>query len=581
MRRAVLQAGLAHLLPLLEAEELTPAVLASFSDLPAALAELGVSRPDALKLRAAVCAPAELRSLLASHNLTHLLPVLDEEELDLALLASFADLPAALSELGISRTDAQKLRSALDARAAPPPAAAAKACVREEARGGASVSPLDGAAALLGLQAEQMRPRSFKEAEASDEAARGAQMVRARLLHGGASLFEHRGAYVRLALSWPLARRVDALGECADSRCGCYRLHRPEVRQRFCKWVVDAALEGLPGQRRVRYVTVGSGLLLTDFEILCGLVERGVQVESVVAIDKCYERLLEPTDAAADATDEARALRQLAAFFAPAPVHAFGSLAQYKQACAAHPAEYGRATTYIHCDAGDISTADSKAAAALALVEGGAAFKLDNLGGARESDEPAGSPREENRRRAAYLKAQLRDSYGCECWRRRAAQLELVEDSRGTEGAEAKAERQARARRALQMNARSRAAALGLRLFKVVFDGRAVAVRDGPSRESKIVGCRKLDEEVLVAEERGGWVRMSDEDDDYPYAYKAEQEGAEVSNKECWMLIDGAELGLGQLLKEVSLKCEPSATSKADVRCESELFSQTAFLSDR
>ena len=94
-------------------------------------------------------------------------------------------------------------------------------------------------------------------------------------------------------MGWPpsLVRSIDAFGECGDSRCGCYRLWRPEVRERFRHWVVGAATDGLADLERVRYVTVGCGLLLADFEILCGLVERGLTLECVVAIDRCYEGL--------------------------------------------------------------------------------------------------------------------------------------------------------------------------------------------------------------------------------------------------------------------------------------------------
>ena len=52
----------------------------------------------------------------------------------------------------------------------------------------------------------------------------------------------------------------------------------------------------------------------------------------------------------------------------------------YTQSCNAQPALYGFATTYVHCDAGDISTEESRALASLVLVEGGTGFKLDNLG---------------------------------------------------------------------------------------------------------------------------------------------------------------------------------------------------------
>ena len=44
---------------------------------------------------------------------------------------------------------------------------------------------------------------------------------------------------------------------------------------------LSVSLGALGNERSaVRYVTVGSGQLLTDFEILCGLVSAGLEIES-------------------------------------------------------------------------------------------------------------------------------------------------------------------------------------------------------------------------------------------------------------------------------------------------------------
>eukprot|EP00966_Prymnesium_polylepis_P319060 7369133-Prymnesium_polylepis.1 len=67
---------------------------------------------------------------------------------------------------------------------------------------------------------------------------------------------------------------------------------------------------------------------------------------------------------------------------------------------------------------------------------------------------------------------------------------------------------------ALETDARSRAVALGLRIFRVVFEktvagvptgAKTVAVRSGPSRSASIVAVRRKGDEVLVCEERAGW----------------------------------------------------------------------------
>ena len=86
-----------------------------------------------------------------------------------------------------------------------------------------------------------------------------------------------------------MAKWTTHLGECADAKCGCYRLGRPDVRHRFREFVCERTAEELRGRGGVvRYVTVGSGQLLTDWEILSGLERRGLTIESIVAVDKAY-----------------------------------------------------------------------------------------------------------------------------------------------------------------------------------------------------------------------------------------------------------------------------------------------------
>ena len=87
-----------------------------------------------------------------------------------------------------------------------------------------------------------------------------------------------RGGMVRLSPRLPAFNFVDKLGECGDARCGCYRLYRPDIRKHFRDVVSQTTLGQLSRSKlqRLRYVTVGSGSLLTDFEILCALDSLGV-----------------------------------------------------------------------------------------------------------------------------------------------------------------------------------------------------------------------------------------------------------------------------------------------------------------
>ena len=84
-------------------------------------------------------------------------------------------------------------------------------------------------------------------------------------------------------------------------------------------------------------------------------------------------------------------------------------------------------------------------------------------------------------------------------------------------------------------------------------------MRGGPTREHSIAAVRKKGDEVLIAEERGGWVRLSDEDEEYPYVGEGRVE-------ECWMLIDGAEVGLGILLEEQQVKRDGEAGKGLEAR---------------
>ena len=119
----------------------------------------------------------------------------------------------------------------------------------------------------------------------------------------------------------------------------------------------------------MRYVTLGSGQLLSDFEILCSLHSAGLTIESITCVDGIYTdkpAAKQPTAmqqtakqqtakqlaraggggaaskgdatsgraAVEEAEEEAKpadaealaALEQLGAFFHPASVHAFGSV---------------------------------------------------------------------------------------------------------------------------------------------------------------------------------------------------------------------------------------------------------------
>jgi hypothetical protein len=382
------------------------------------------------------------------------------------------------------------------------------------------------------------------------------------------------------AMQW-----VSKLGECADAKCGCYRLWRPDVRRHFRDVVValtvsqlTASLGALGEQRSaVHYVTLGSGQLLTDMEVLCGLVDAGLVIESILAVDKNYaaaDELPASDDSSppseADRADAQAALAQVAACFAPVPVSTFGSLERLEQASALEPSRF-RATTLVQCDSALPQPAVRRIASAI-LSDGGHLFQLSNLGMGHieEKESPRATGGEKCQR--LYLRAQLRDGSSVEAWRLVVGGLEPIDGASLKEDDAARGARHASARRWLESSTRDIASQLGLTIWAVVYDdaknGRhTVAVRSGPSRSHAIVAVRHRGEEVLVAEEKDGWVRLSEEDDDWGWQVRAASKKTDASTGasatpsglpaqpsdplQAWMLIDGAEVGLGRLLERV------------------------------
>ena len=198
------------------------------------------------------------------------------------------------------------------------------------------------------------------------------------------------------------------LCECGDPKCGCNRLSHPAVRRDFRDRVGQhtasalqqpraasdgngltrggggaASLGGGGGvgavmadprraQRRpVRYVSVGSGYCLFDFELLALLQHRhSLTIESVILVDTAY---------AADKGALAAADR-LAAFLAPTEVIVFERLESLVANCRRDPWRFARATTFVHCDAADIKDDEMRDAAAACLEDRGLAFRLTNRG---------------------------------------------------------------------------------------------------------------------------------------------------------------------------------------------------------
>lgn len=200
-----------------------------------------------------------------------------------------------------------------------------------------------------------------------------ASIVRRELL---SATHERRDNLVRIAAhpDSALFHWTNAFGECADAKCGCYRLREPRVRARFrnlvvARTVAQLAASAEQAEEGVRYFSIGCGSLLTDVEILAGLREQGVPIAYVGLFDPDYKR--------GDGHQVRRLLAALAAFVAPARVVAYGSRFDLQAAAEEEPEIHGRATTVCKIDAND---AEVIGMAGRLLVEGGHAFQLSNDG---------------------------------------------------------------------------------------------------------------------------------------------------------------------------------------------------------
>lgn len=214
-------------------------------------------------------------------------------------------------------------------------------------------------------------PRTFVRTVAvHDEAEVGAAR---RALLRGSSGFVLRDDRVALSADHPASSLLSALSECGDLTCACCRANDHRARPFFRRGLI--ANWSAAGHAAVRYVSVGAGLLLTDCEILSGLVEAGCVIESIVVCDALY-----------DQEDEAEAaLNQFADFFAPCEVATYPSVAVYLEAASsARTGVVGDgasgANLLVACDAGtEVSRAFKRTASAV-LDAGGLAFTLINGG---------------------------------------------------------------------------------------------------------------------------------------------------------------------------------------------------------
>lgn len=177
-------------------------------------------------------------------------------------------------------------------------------------------------------------------------------------------------------------------GECALPDCGCSRRPFPLVRPSFRDQIVSrtaavAASAASAAAAAVSYVSVGSGMLLFDLEILCALTAAAAKaesggesgggapltIESITLIDSAYEYTSTPRSRGA--------AKHLASLFAPARVVCYNHIGAYVAARLRD--EEPPASILVQTDCPGLPIDVTKSLAAVALRPGGHAYRLHPL----------------------------------------------------------------------------------------------------------------------------------------------------------------------------------------------------------
>ena len=216
---------------------------------------------------------------------------------------------------------------------------------------------------------------------------------------------EHR-LRQRVAELPPVPEMLKWFGECALADCGCSRPTFPRVRPSFREAVLARTVAAQraagpsppppppqPSTDRASlvteggssssalaspglcYVSVGSGMLLFDLELLTALRVAGVTIASIALIDSATSY--------SDTPRSQSALRAIASLFAPARVVCYCAVGAY--AAARLQDREPAASLFVQTDVPDMPLEYTKALAACALQPGGLAFRLQPTESVTES----------------------------------------------------------------------------------------------------------------------------------------------------------------------------------------------------
>lgn len=175
------------------------------------------------------------------------------------------------------------------------------------------------------------------------------------------------GYYVKISeeirATWP---GLQSFGECGDRSCTCHRLTRPWVRDVFKECVVKSMGRG--SDLALHYVSLGSGSLLADLEILCALQATGHRIESCVFVDTSYSTVN---------SVQWEALRAIAAYLG-----GHTRIAAYPSTVAFAVASLLKvekpATLFVQMDVSAIRWEECATVSAFSLAPWGIGFRLDN-----------------------------------------------------------------------------------------------------------------------------------------------------------------------------------------------------------
>ena len=241
-------------------------------------------------------------------------------------------------------------------------------------------------------------PRLGARATAVIDAPTRAEVERMLLVPSYGLTFERSLDKVKISSSFKQIHDCTAaFGECGGGSCGCYRLRWPWVRVSFRNFVVRRTVQQMARalrdgrSRAVRYVSIGCGSLLTDFEILCGLQMKGLTIEAISLVDAEYKRSgsgVTPNGTPYTGTGELKgggpAIQALSDFFPGARVSAFDAISSLRHAVVEYPEVYGSATTVVRCDAAAVPSDEAKVLAARLLAPGGHYFVQSNNASTRK-----------------------------------------------------------------------------------------------------------------------------------------------------------------------------------------------------